>query len=102
MIEIVNGTLEEQIIKLLQKIYPITISDIEKKLHVSRKMILRVLQKFQVKGIVQLEPLSNKTYIRLLRNDFSFVGKKRQRKFIKRHSGKKKQEPEDYEGIMYS
>ena len=102
MIEIVNGTLEEQIIKLLQKIYPITISDIEKKLHVSRKMILRVLQKFQVKGIVQLEPLSNKTYIRLLRNDFSFVGKKRQRKFIKHHSGKKKQEPEDYEGIMYS
>jgi hypothetical protein len=102
MIEIVNGTLEEQIIKLLQKIYPITISDIEKKLHVSRKMILRVLQKFQVKSIVQLEPLSNKTYIRLLRNDFSFIGKKRQRKFIKHHSGKKKQEPEDYEGIMYS
>lgn len=102
MIEIVNGTREEQIIKLLQKIYPITISDIEKKLHVSRKMILRVLQKFQVKGIVQLEPLSNKTYIRLLRNDFSFVGKKRQRKFIKHHSGKKKQEPEDYDGIMYS
>ena len=102
MIEIVNGTLEEQIIKLLQKIYPITISDIEKKLHLSRKMILRVLQKFQVKGIVQLEPLSNKTYIRLLRNDFSFVGKKRQRKFIKHHSGKKKQEPEDYDGIMYS
>ncbi|EMR75111.1 HTH domain-containing protein [Thermoplasmatales archaeon SCGC AB-540-F20] len=102
MIEIVNGTLEEQIIKLLQKIYPITISDIKKKLHVSRKMILRVLQKFQVKGIVQLEPLSNKTYIRLLRNDFSFVGKKRQRKFIKHHSGKKKQEPEDYDGIMYS
>lgn len=102
MIEIVNGTLEEQIIKLLQKIYPVTISDIEKKLHVSRKMILRVLQKFQVKSIVQLEPLSNKTYIRLIRNDFSFVGKKRQRKFIKHHSGKKKQEPEDYEGIMYS
>ena len=97
MIEIVNGTLEEQIIKLLQKIYPITISDIEKKLHVSRKMILRVLQKFQVKGIVQLEPLSDKTYIRLIRNDFSFVGKKRQRKFIKHYSGKKKQDPGDQE-----
>ena len=59
-------------------------------------------QKFQVKGIVQLEPLCDKTYIRLSRNDFSFVGKKRQRKFIKHHSGKKKQEQEDYEGIMYS
>jgi hypothetical protein len=102
MIEIVNGTLEEQIIKILQKIYPITISDIEKKLHVSRKMIFRVLQKFQVRGIVQLEPLSDKTYIRLLRNDFSFVGKKRQRKFIKHYSGKKRQDPGDYEGPMYS
>ena len=28
MIEIVTGTIEEQIIKLLQRIYPITIDDI--------------------------------------------------------------------------
>jgi len=102
MIEITTGTLEEQVIKILQKTYPIAISDIEKELHVSRKMIVRVLQKFQVKGIVQLEPLPDKTYIRLLRNDFNFVGKKRQRKFIKHYSGEKKQEPEDYDGIMYS
>jgi len=102
MIEIVTGTLEEQVIKLLQKTYPIAISDIEKELHVSRKMIVRVLQKLQVKGIIQLEPLPDKTYIRLLRNDFSFIGKKRQKKIIKHHSGKKKQEPEDYDGIMYS
>jgi len=79
MIEIVNGTLEEQIIKLLQKAYPITITDIEKKLHISRDMIVRILQKLQIKGIVQLEPLPDKTYIRLLRRDFRFVGKKRQK-----------------------
>jgi predicted transcriptional regulator len=102
MIEIVNGTLEEQIIKLLQKTYPITIIDLEKKLHISRNMIIRVLQKLQVKGIVQLEPLPDKTYIRLIRRDFRFVGKKRQKKFIKHRSGKKSQEPEKYDGIMYS
>ena len=103
MIEIVKGTLEEQIIKLLQKTYPITISDIEKELHVSRKMIVRILQKFQVKSIIQLEPLPDKTYIRLLRYDFSFIGKKRQRKFIKhRHSGKKEQKSKEHDGIMYS
>ena len=102
MIEITTGTLEERIIKLLQKIYPITISDIEKKLHISRNTIVRVLQKFQTKGIVQLEPLLDKTYIRLLRHDFSFIGKKRQRKFIKHHSGGKKQESKEYEGMMYS
>lgn len=102
MIEITTGTLEEQIIKLLQKTYPITLSDIEKKLHISRNIIMRVLQKFQTKGIVQLEPLPDKTYIRLLRHDFSFIGKKRQRKFIKHHSRGKKQETKEYEGMMYS
>ena len=102
MIEIVNGSLEEQIIKILQEIYPVSIHDIEDRLHISRDMILRVLQKFQVKGIVQLEPLSDKIFIRLLRNDFTFIGKKRQRKFIKHRKGRKKQEPEEYDGIMYS
>ena len=102
MIEITTGTLEERIIKLLQKTYPITVSDTEKKLHLSRNVVMRVLQKFQVKGIVQLEPLPDRTYIRLLRNDFSFIGKKRQRKFIKHHSGGKKQDSKDYDGTMYS
>lgn len=102
MIEIVNGTLEEQIIKLLQKAYPITITDLEKKLHISRSNIIRTLQKLQVKKIVQLEPLPDKTYIRLIRGDFKFIGKKRQKKFIKHRSGKKKQEPGKYDGIMYS
>ena len=102
MIEITRGTLEEQIIKLLQKTYPITIVEIKKELHISKKQILRVLQKFQVKGIVQLDVLPDKTFIRLLRNDFSFIGKKRQRKFIKHHSSKRNMETKDYDGIMYS
>ncbi len=102
MIEIVNGTLEEQIIKLLQKTYPITIKDLEKNLHISRDMIVRVLQKLQIKGIVQLESLPDKTYIRLLRRDFRFVGKRRQKKFIKHHSGKKRPPAGKYDGIMYS
>ena len=33
MIEITRGTLEEQIIKLLQKTYPITVTDIKKELN---------------------------------------------------------------------
>ena len=90
MIEITSGTLEEHVIKLLQKTYPITVSDLERELRVSRPVILRVLQKFQTKGIVQLEHLPNKIFIRLQRNDFSFIGKKRQKKFIKHHSSPKK------------
>ena len=109
MIEITTGTLEERIIKLLQKTYPITVSDLAHTLSVSKIIIIRFLQKFQAKGIVLLEPLPNKTYIRLLRNDFRFIGKKRQKKFIKHRSKKQKhgsskqnQASTDSEEIMYS
>jgi len=103
MIEITTGTIEERIIKILQKNYPITISDVEVKLRTPKNTVARVLQKLQIKNIVQLESLPDKTYIRLLRHDFSFIGKKRQRKFIKHHSGMKKQgSKEEHDDIMYS
>jgi predicted ArsR family transcriptional regulator len=101
MIEIIRGTLDEQIIKILQKTYPITVDELKIKLHLSKQQIIRVLNKLSIKGILQLEPLPDKTYIRLIRHDFSFVGKKRQRKFIK-HSKGKRQKSKDYDGIMYS
>ena len=101
MIEITRGTIEERIIRILQKSYPITVKELQDKLHLSKNTVMRFLNKFQIKGIVELEPLPNKTFIRLLRKDFSFIGKKRQRKFIK-HSSGKRQEKEDYDGTMYS
>ena len=102
MIEITRGTFEEQIIKILQKTYPINIKEIAEKLHLSEKQVLRILQKLRVKGIVQLEPLSDKTFVRLIRNDFKFIGKKRQRKFIKHYKNKQNKETKEYDGIMYS
>jgi len=102
MIEILRGTLEERIIKLLQKSYPITVSNLVEEMHISQSLAMRELKKLQTKGIVQLEPLPNKTFIRLLRNDFSFIGKKRQRKFIKHDKDMRAQKTEEYDGIMYS
>ena len=97
MIEITTGTLEERVIRFLQKTYPVTIYDVKNKLHVSKKMVERILYKLQVRGILELEPLSNKTYIRLLRNDFKFIGKKQHRcKSIKPDAGQKSDD------IMYS
>ena len=95
MIEIVGGTIDEQIITILQKQYPVTVEDLEQKLHLSRKNIIRVLHQFEVKGIVRLEPLPDKTFIRLLRHDFKITRKKRQRKFIKHHRGSKPFVPSD-------
>ena len=100
MIEITNGTLEERVIKLLKRIYPITVNDIKNKLNISADVTLRTLKKLQLKGIVALEPLPGKTYVKLLRSDFSFVGRKQQKKFIKHHREKIKK-TEEYDGIMY-
>ena len=102
MIEITTGTLEERIIKLLKKKYPIAVEDISSDLKVSKDKVLRSLKKFQMKGIVSLEPLPDKTFVRLLRHDFSFIGKRRQKEFIKHRTGKKMQETDEYDGIMYS
>ena len=100
MIEITSGTLEERIIKILQKTYPITVDNIRDELNTSRDIIIRTLKKLQIKGIVRLEPLPDKTFVRLLRHDFSFVGKKHQRKF-KKHKTGKRLEIKKYDGNMY-
>ena len=84
MIEIIRGSLEEQVIKLLQKKYPITTFELASELQVSQRKIEWILQKFQIKGIMKLEPLPDKIYVRLLRNDFQFIGTKQQRKIIKK------------------
>ena len=100
MIEITSGTIEERIIRLLKKKYPITVDKIKSELKISKNIIERILKKFQLKGVVKLEPLPGKTYVRLLRQDFSFVGKKRQHKF-KKHKTEKKKKTKEYDGIMY-
>lgn len=104
MIQITLGSLEERIIKLLQKTYPITTFELASKLQVPRKEVEWVLQKFQVKGIVKLEPLPDKTYVRLLRNDFQFIGPKQQRKIMKQDVEETKEEAEEkeYDDVMYS
>jgi DNA-binding transcriptional regulator LsrR (DeoR family) len=102
MIEITIGSLEEQIIKLLRKTYPITTFQIAQKLRVSRREIEWVLQKFQIKGIVKLEPLPDVTYVRLIRDDFQFMGPKQQRKIIKQSKENNKEDHDNYNGIMYS
>ena len=68
MIEITTGTTEEKIIRFLLKTYPVTISNIENDLNISKKIIFRVLQKLQTKNIVQLEPLSKYSDESIFRN----------------------------------
>jgi len=102
MIEIKKGTLEERIIKTLQEEYPITLKELSKKLGISENILKAKLLKMQTKNILVLEPLPDKIYVRLIRFDFMFVGKRSQYKFIKKKKMKgDKEEKEDDDSIMY-
>jgi DNA-binding HxlR family transcriptional regulator len=100
MIEIERGSLEARIIEVLLEVYPITIEELRKELSLSEKMLERGIKRLQVKGIIELEPLPDKVYIRLLRRDFRFIGRKvTQRRPIKRSGrGNKGRE---YDGFAY-
>ena len=101
MIEIKTGTMEEKIIKILQEFYPITVEEISKKLHVSKSNAEFELIKLQSKGIVEIEPLPGKTFVRLLRHDFTFVGRRHQKKFIKSKRSRIAEKEEDENDIMF-
>ncbi len=90
MIEIKAGTIEERIIKTLQNKYPITLKELSKELGISQEKLKVELIKLQSKKILVLEPLPDKIFIRLIRFDFVFVGRRTQYKFIKKKKDKRK------------
>ncbi|HEC77308.1 MAG TPA: winged helix-turn-helix transcriptional regulator [Thermoplasmatales archaeon] len=100
MIEIKKGTIEERIIRTVQKEYPITLKELSKKLGISEKRLMAELIKMQAKNILVMEKLPDKTYIRLIRFDFLFVGRRTQYKFIKKKKVKEEKK-EDEDNIMY-
>ena len=100
VIEIEQGSLEERVLRILLEAYPVTLKDLKWELKISEVKLDLVLKKFVMRGIIELEELPDTTFIRLLRSDFVFVGRKAsQKKRFKRKGGRKK--VEDYDGIMF-
>jgi len=96
-----EGTLEARIVRLLTEMYPCTVRDLERELHARSDLLDRALKGLATRGIVEIDALPGRTYVRLLRSDFSFVGRKvSQRKRVKHH-GRKPEKPKDYEGPMF-
>ena len=101
VLEVLEDTLESRIIHLLLEMYPATTEDIERELKVKRALVDRTLRGMVSRGIVEVEPLPGRTFVRLLRYDFAFVGRKvSQRKRVKHH-GKKPDKPKEYDGPMF-
>jgi predicted transcriptional regulator len=99
-IEIVQGTLEEKILRRLLEVYPITLEQLRYDIKVSEKVMMRSIKALVFRGIIELEELPDKSFIRLIRRDFLFVGRKATQRKRFKHSGSKKK-GKDYDGMMY-
>ena len=102
VLEVVEGTIESRIINLLLETYPATVEDIRRELKVRPSELERALKRLAVRGIVELETLPDRTYVRLLRMDFSFSGLKESQRRRVKHRGKKRERPKDYDGPMFA
>ena len=60
------NALEARIVAVLRKRYPITTDELGEELSVRRDTLERTLKALAVKGVLILEPLPDKTYIRLV------------------------------------
>jgi len=100
-IEVLHGSLEERILRYLLEAYPVTTAMLARDLRVPKSRLNRQLKALVLRGIVELEDLPDKTFVRLLRQDFSFFGyKDSQRKRFKRSGGNRKAS-KDVEGPMF-
>jgi len=98
VIQIVEGTVESRIIRLLLEMYPVTLRDLERELSLRGDVLERSLKALVARGIVEVEPLPDRTYVRLLRRDFAFSGLKPSQRRRVRHHGGKSEKTKDYDG----
>lgn len=61
--------LELQIVRILKDWYPITVEELVDEVSARRDSVMRALKSLMVKGLIAFEPLTDKTYIRLLSPD---------------------------------
>ena len=100
--QIKTGSLEERILRILLKKYPVTVDEIQEEVGMNEDMVERVLKALQTRGIVMLDILPDETFVRLINPNLHFIGRSSvQKKSLKRKTGKKKTESKANE-IMYA
>ncbi len=100
-IEIKQGSIEEKILKAIKDRYPITVKEVQKELGLQEKKVEMGLRSLQKKGIIQLEPLPDKTYIRQIRGDVFFLGRNPTQRRRYKHKGGKKRKKKEEEDVGY-
>ena len=91
--------LQARILAILKDWYPITVEELRDELTLPQGVLERSLKGLMVKGVIVLEPLSDKTYIRLLVPEIVFEVEKKASTKSKKSWSPPKLETND--SIMY-
>lgn len=88
MVHVNARSIEAKILKVLLERYPVELEDVVRITGLQKKEVERALKGMQARRWLILEKLPDKTFIRLKRFDFTFLGRdETQRKAVK-HKGK--------------
>jgi len=91
--QIKTGSLEERILRILLKKYPVTVNEIQEEIGINEDTLERILKALQTKGAIMLDVLPDETFVRLINPNLHFIGRSQvQKKALKRKTGKKKNE----------
>jgi DNA-binding MarR family transcriptional regulator len=66
MARVSDDSIESQLLDILKHRYPITIDELTKELRVNPKIITLTIKRLAARGIIGLDILPDKTYVRLL------------------------------------
>lgn len=91
--------LQARILAILRDWYPITVEELRDELSLPSGVLERSLKALMVKGVITLEPLTDKTYIRLLVPEIVMetTGTSKSKR-----SKKRKEPPRDDDTYMYT
>lgn len=101
----IKNKIRSKIIKILMEKYPITLDQIIEKTKIREDTIKEEIKRMEKEGIVELQHLPDKIFVRLLRSDFIFLHEKFMKKKIKikeeKDKNKKNVKYEQKDNITY-
>ena len=97
-----SSSLEARIIRFLREIYPVTMRDIKREFREPAGRIELALRRLEQAGIVEMEALPDRTYVRLVKAVGSVGNRPVNRKAVKQEKGPKRPHSTDSDdSVMY-
>jgi len=91
MVQVNAGSIEARILKVLLEKYPVDTVEILEMTHLGKQEVERALRGMEDRGWLMIERLPERSFIRLRRFDFTFLGRdETQRKAVKHRSKDRK------------